>query len=387
MSEIKVKRKFDFSKLKELGQMDLKDIGSLFSNKKITKILNTKIERPKNIVSFDFGSKAIKIVTGKYSNGKLAITKCLDIPTPPDAILDGNIADKKQLSDIIQFTLKEEGIRAKDAIITINSSSIINREIVIPKVEKDEIPTVIRYEIQQYLPINLNDYILQYIVLDEIIDDNGEKLKVNVISVPNKIAKDYYDLIEEIGLNPYVLDVTYNSIRKINNYLIMNQEKEEKGTVAFVDMGATSINVTIFKNGKLEFTRIIKSGGDNIDYALSLENNMSIKSTESLKIKEADLYSDTKVNKVVKKSVDEMLDDLERIFKFYNNKSVGNEINKIYIYGGTSNLLAIEKYMSERLNINVEKLSILDNVEFKNKELTEQTLEQYLNAIGAIIRI
>ena len=37
MSEIKVKRKFDFSKLKELGQMDLKDIGSLFSNKKITK--------------------------------------------------------------------------------------------------------------------------------------------------------------------------------------------------------------------------------------------------------------------------------------------------------------------------------------------------------------
>lgn len=387
MSEIKVKRKFDFSKLKELGQMDLKDIGSLFSNKKITKILNTKIERPKNIVSFDFGSKAIKIVTGKYSNGKLAITKCLDIPTPPDAILDGNIADKKQLSDIIQFTLKEEGIRAKDAIITINSSSIINREIVIPKVEKDEIPTVIRYEIQQYLPINLNDYILQYIVLDEIIDDNGEKLKVNVISVPNKIAKDYYDLIEEIGLNPYVLDVTYNSIRKINNYLIMNQEKEEKGTVAFVDMGATSINVTIFKNGKLEFTRIIKSGGDNIDYALSLENNMSIKSTESLKIKEADLYSDTKVNKVVKKSVDEMLDDLERIFKFYNNKSVGNEINKIYIYGGTSNLLAIEKYMSERLNINVEKISILDNVEFKNKELTEQTLEQYLNAIGAIIRI
>ena len=100
----------------------------------------------------------------------------------------------------------------------------------------------------------------------------------------------------------------------------MNQEKEEKGTVAFVDMGATSINVTIFKNGKLEFTRIIKSGGDNIDYALSVENNMSIKSTESLKIKEADLYSDTKVNKVVKKSVDEMLDDLERIFKFYNNK-------------------------------------------------------------------
>ena len=167
----------------------------------------------------------------------------------------------------------------------------------------------------------------------------------------------------------------------------MNQEKEEKGTVAFVDMGATSINVTIFKNGKLEFTRIIKSGGDNIDYALSLENNMSIKSTESLKIKEADLYSDTKVNKVVKKSVDEMLDDLERIFKFYNNKLVGNEINKIYIYGGSSNLSAIEKYMADRFNIDVEKISMLDNVEIKSKELGAETIEQYLNAIGAIIRI
>ena len=35
-------------------------------------------------------------------------------------------------------------------------------------VQEEEMETVIRYEIQQYLPINLDDYIVQYVVLDEI---------------------------------------------------------------------------------------------------------------------------------------------------------------------------------------------------------------------------
>ena len=88
----------------------------------------------------------------------------------------------------------------------------------------------------------------------------------------------YYKLVKSLGLNPYVLDVTYNSLKKIVNHTGIIKNNGVGGTVAFVDMGATSSNVTIFKRGQLDFTRVIKSGGETIDQALSSRLDMSIKS-------------------------------------------------------------------------------------------------------------
>ena len=250
--------------------------------------------------------------------------------------------------------------------------------------------TVIRYEIQQYLPINLDDYIIQFVVLDEIVDDVGAKLKVNVTSFPEKLAFSYYSLINSLDLNTYALDVTYNSVNKIANYAQYTSKDGQVigGTVAFVDMGATSINVAIFKNGKLDFTRMIKSGGDNIDYALSQSLNMLIKSTESIKIKEGDLLSNKEdsSNKTIKKSVDEILEELERILQFYMNKS-NTTIDKIYIYGGLSNLNNINLYIKNKLSMDISKVDKMSNIDMTSNDLLGENIGQYLNAIGAIIRL
>lgn len=394
-------KKIDFSKIKELGNMDIKDLKNIFKKdsslsndkkeNKLVKKIKAGMEKPKNIVAFDIGSSSIKIVTGKYFKNKLTINKLIDTPTPEGAISDGKILSKQILGDMIQFALNENGIKINDAICTTNSSLIINREIIIPKVEEEEMETVIRYEIKQYLPINLNDYILQFIVLDEIIDNTGDKLKVSVISYPENMAYAYYDLLNLLELNPYSLDIEYNSLRKIAEYSKFNNNGEVSGgAVAFVDMGATSINVTILKNGKLDFTRMIKTGGDNISYALSKNLNMSIKSTESIKIEKGnllDIKEDDIVNVTIRDVIDDVLEELQRILQFYINKSSGVQLNKIFIYGGVANTKGIDSYMENRVKISVEKITTLENVDFSSKEISEEHIGEFVNAIGSIIRL
>jgi len=388
------KRKIDFSKLKNLASMDLKDLTTKMkssnnkSESKLKKLLNTKIEKSRNVISFDIGTNSTKIVVGKHFKDKVTINKCINIKTPEGSVADGKIINKEELCDILKFTLNQNNIKAKDGICTTNSSLIINRDIVIPKVQPEEMDTVIRFEIQQYLPINLNDYVIQYTILDEIVEDTGVKLKVNVISFPERVAYSYYELLNGLNLNPYILDVTYNSLNKAANYSELT--KGLRGTVAFVDMGATSINVTMLKNGKLDFTRMIKSGGDNIDFALSHKLDVSIKSTESIKIEKGNLENVKEndiVNLTIKDVVDSILDDLERIIQFYKNKSLSRGVDKIYIYGGTSNLVGIDKYIENKFNIPTEKIDNLINIDFMTNELKEISMEQYLNAIGSIIRL
>lgn len=382
--------------------MDVKDIGKLFKKDKSEDINSSyevnKVEKKgrlkeksRSVISIDLGTSFIKVAEGKYQKDKLSLNKVVQIPTPEGCITDGKIINAQAIIDVLSFLIKENSIRAKDVIFTTNSSSIINRDILIPVVQEEEMETVIRYEIQQYLPINLDDYIIQFIVLDEIVDDTGAKLKINVTSFPERMANTYYNVINALELNPYALDVTYNSINKLANYsqYTSNNGQIIGGTVAFVDMGATSINVAIFKNGKLDFTRMIKSGGDNIDYALSQSLNMSIKSTESLKIKDGDLLKNSEediLNLTIRKSVDDILEELERILQFYSNKS-NTTIDKIYIYGGTSNLKNIELYIKNKLNISVENIEDIPNIDFTSKDVINENLGQYLNAISAIIRL
>lgn len=389
------------SKLKELSSMDIKDIGKLFSKNKdqssnrYYKDINSKKKKSKEksrlVLSIDLGSNSIKAVEGKLQRNVINVNKLIEVATPEGTIIDGKIVNEEFIINVLERLIRENNIKAKDVIFTTNSSSIINRDILIPSVAEDEMDTVVRYEIQQYLPINLDDYVIQFIILDEIVDDNGMKLKINVTAFPERMALAYYDVINSLELNPYSLDVTYNAISKIANYgeYTLTDGQVIGGTVAFVDMGATAIDVSIIKNGKLDFTRMLKIGGDNIDYALSERLNTTQRLKDIIKSKEADLLKFNEGNtqiEIIKEVIDEILEELERIIQFYKNKSK-SDIDSIYIFGGVSSIKNIDIYLEEKLNIKVSKINEIKNVNLGNDALFTEDVSLYLNAIGAIIRL
>ncbi|MDO4926688.1 MAG: type IV pilus assembly protein PilM [Turicibacter sp.] len=375
------KKKFD---LKTILTMDINDLfkKKVGSSAKQSKVKKTKLMM-KPVVSFDFGSESIKVVEGRYFNGQLKVMNYFSVPTQ-GTLEDGCIVNEKLLIKNLEAALKEHKVKAKHAICTLNSTQIINRELFVPVVEEDELDTVVRFEIQQFLPINLSDYLIQYVILDQV-EVNGEpRLKLNVVTFPEKMAATYYKVLKEVGLKPYALDVTYNALGKLANHTqLLNEVTDSKGAVAFVDMGAQSIDLNIFTNGNVQFTRLIKSGGSIIDERLNQLPDMSIKSAASLK-KTADLNQDDMVSRILRVCVDEMMYELERVLQFYRNKSVGNQIDHIFILGGCSNIKGLEGYMSEKLSIPTSQIKALRNVEFL-EEFTQ--IHQYANAIGALIRL
>lgn len=374
------KKKFD---LKTILTMDINDLfkKKVGSSAKQSKVKKTKLMM-KPVVSFDFGSESIKVVEGRYFNGQLKVMNYFSVPTQ-GTLEDGCIVNEKLLIKNLEAALKEHKVKAKHAICTLNSTQIINRELFVPVVEEDELDTVVRFEIQQFLPINLSDYLIQYVILDQV-EMNGEpRLKLNVVTFPEKLAATYYKVLKEVGLKPYALDVTYNSLGKLANYSeLLNEVTDAKGAVAFVDMGAQSIDLNIFTNGNVQFTRLIKSGGMTINERLNQLPDMSIKSAASLQ--HADLNGDEMISRILRLSVDEMMYELERVLQFYRNKSVGNKIDHVFILGGYSNINGLETYMSEKLSISTSQLKGLNNVDFSDSSIQ---VHEYANAIGAMIRL
>ena len=364
--------------------ISMDSIKKIFNKSNKSKMPKEKIYKPRDVVAFDIGTNTIKVVEGRYTKNRLQVYKMFEFDTPEGTMEDGRIVNEKDLAHTIKGQLKKNSVKAKEATVTTSSSTIISRDVTIPVVAEDEMETVIRYEIEQYLPIKLDDYIIQFVVLDRITESDGPKFKVNVVAYPKVTARSYYDLIGALDLTPFVLDVNYNSLKKVSDLAGLNNSGS---TLAFIDMGATSINVTIFKQGKLDFTRIIKYGGDSIDYAVSSKLNIQTKAAEAEKISKGSLVNIgeyDELNSTLKETIDEILGELERILQFYNNQAVGNRIQKVIIYGGTSNIKGLQEYMEERIGVKTEKINRLNNIEFA---AGRNSVEKYMNVLGSFVRI
>ena len=298
---------------------------------------------------------------------------------------------KEALVSTLQKVLSDNGINAKEGICTNNSSLIINREILIPDVKEEELDTVVRYEIQQYLPINLDDYILQITMIGEEFSDDGKKLEVRAIAYPEKMARGYYDLLMALNLKPLALDVNYNALNKLLNYIeVINEHKLNiEEAVVFIDMGATSLDVNIYNNGILKFTRIIKAGGKYIDEILYENVNIPIEELENFKVNNIDLKEDELdfQNHIIIDTLDEWIDKVEKIIQFYKTKNFGDDVNKIFIYGRTSRIKNLEEYITSRIGIETIKIRNIPQIINDSNIDIGENIDNFINVIGSLIRL
>ncbi|HBJ1651765.1 pilus assembly protein PilM [Clostridium botulinum] len=383
---------FDFNKVKDFMNLDINDLKTKLAkvNEK-SKFLKVKKEKKRKVVAFDIGSTNIKIAEGTYYKGILSIEKLIDIPTPAEAIIDGNIEKKELLVSILQKALNDNGINAKEGICTNNSSLIINREILIPDVKDEELDTVVRYEIQQYLPINLDDYVLQMTKIGEEFSDEGKKLEIRAIAYPEKMAKGYYDLLMDLNLKPFALDVNYNALNKLLNHIevINNCKLNIEESFVFIDMGSSSLDVNIYNNGVLKFTRIIKAGGKYLDEILYENMNIPIEEIEKFKSHDIDLKEEELEfqNQIIIDTLDEWIDKIEKIIQFYKSKNFDDDINKIFIYGRTSRIKNLEQYITSKIGIETIKIRNIPEIINDSNIEVDENIDNFINVIGSLIRL
>lgn len=348
----------------------------------------------KNIIAIDIGTHSIKIVEGSYNINTVQINRVLTIPTPQDAFYDGQITDRERIEQAISSMLIKENIKSKDVAFTLESTDAINREIVLPWARPQELEQIIGFEVDQYLPIEVDKYILQYKIIDEFEEEGIKKVTVLVVALPKTISENYLDLGKNMGLNPHYLDTHSNGVHKLlpSKTTVNDSYPLEDQTVAAIDLGHQFINVTLINKGEFEFSRLLNNGGRDIDINIANLFNISLEeaAAEKMGLKNInhDIGEDTSANMltgIVKETIIDWLDEVQKIFRYYTSRAMGNAIDSICIYGGSSNIEGITTYIQEFFNMPTFKVNSLNNVKFNNKS-DAVDISTYVNAIGAIIR-
>lgn len=353
-----------------------------------------KILFPKRFLAIDIGTRNIKLIVAKENMKNIILERAIEIATPKNSFYDGEIKDANTIKNSVEKAILDNKIKCKKTICTLQSTSIITREIILPFAKDKELKNMVLYQIEQYLPIMMDEYVIEYRILEELKEEEGKKLKLLVAAMPKKIAEGYFNLLKDMGLKPYALDINSNAISKaFNRELKINDENISLDkTVAVIDLGNTFTNITILENGIYKFSRIIEHGGRNIDLSIANSFDISIEEAEGKKIElgnlngvKEDQLSYRILNELIVSSVEDGVDNIRRIFKFYTSRSTGNKIDAIYLYGGSSNIEGIEEFYSKMFNIPTFVIKKTNMIKF-SKEIDEEKIPCYINAISSILR-
>lgn len=294
-----------------------------------------------------------------------------------------------QLGYVIRDGLASNKISKGNVHAVVNSSRIILREVAFPKVDANEVDNLIKYQLGDYVPINPEDYVVKYINLGSFLDNGVEKLNILLIGVPNYVVQGHLQLIKNLNLKPVVLDYKGNAICKLLSFAETINNRHGRGeTIAFIDLSYENTGLTIIKDELIKVSRIIEGGFGNLlnnikdRFDLSEDDVLDrIVNIDDISERISQINENYEIVEELRRNVQEIMDRVEMIFRYYRTREIGNNIDLLILHGGLSEMNGIEKIFSNFFDTPAMKLETISKLKF------DGDLSKYANAIGGLIRL
>jgi len=341
----------------------------------------------KPMIGIDIGTDFIKIVQMKKNS---RISKLGMKSIPEGMVNQGRIEASTSLAEEIKRALSQNKIKGNRCSLCLSGSELIVRELKIPEMSESQIFENIKYEITSFLPLNHDDYCIDYKVLEYIPsqDTTPAKLRLMVAAVPNSLVQNYINTLKKARLKVSYVDVAPNIAGKIARWIMSNSaDKNINKNICMIDFGAHTTDITILKDGNYFIHKSIINGGDYITSLIADKMNLDLMEAEAFKLK-TNLFDENfhnSVNQHIKNFIDFQITDIERTIEFFNNRNNNVGVDQIYIMGGGSLLSGLAKYMEEHLSVSVSLLSDALK-QFKNGNIFGDKVSVFSQAIGATMR-
>lgn len=330
-------------------------------------------------IGLDIGSSYIKTVKLKESKGTYEL-ELFDLHSlPPELIVDGSIIDSLRLVDSLKEMAKKTGLKTKDAVISISGhSSVIIKRISLPEMSEEELSESIKFEAEQYVPFDIEDVNLDF----QIIGPKEEQGQMDVILVAVKkdIINEYISVVKEAGLNPVIVDI--DSFALENMYGV-NYEIEPEKNIALLNIGASTINMSILKNGVSVFTRDSSLGSNLHTEALQREFNLTYENAERLKRGQpVENSSPEDAAFVIESASEEILSEIIRSFDYFRSTTLNEDISGVVLSGGCALLKNFASMISEKTGIET-----IVAEPFRNIRIPKRFDNAYIEEIAPIMAV
>src|SRR5258708_19887853 len=124
----------------------------------------------KNLVGLDIGSSSVKAVELSKKGNTLHLLSLGFENLQTDNIVDGQIMELNNVSNVISNIFKEHQIRTNRVAAGVSGHSVIVKNIVLPQMSEEELQESFAWHAEEHIPFDISDVNLDYHVTDSTPD-------------------------------------------------------------------------------------------------------------------------------------------------------------------------------------------------------------------------
>ncbi len=337
-------------------------------------------KRKKQIVGCDIGSSAIKVVELKpLKSGEFQLVHAAIAELSSEAIVDGAIMDSSLVVESLSRLIADNGIKNPNFGTSLSGHSVILKKIPLPAMSETELAESIQWEAEQYIPFDINEVNLDYVVLDQ---GQGETMDVLLVAVKKEKIADYTSVLIQAGKQPALVDV---DVFALQNAYELNYELGPEA-VALVNIGASVMNINVIHEHQTVFWRDVSFGGNQYTEAIQRELNLPREEAERLKRGErVGERSIQQVLGVVNSVSEDLAAELQKTIDFFVATSSVDSLDKLVLAGGGSQLLGLDEILKERFQVPVEVMNPFRNIRYDESEFDPEWINRNAPSMGIAV--
>lgn len=344
-------------------------------------------KKSKNLIlAVDIGHQNTKfLIISKSRGSKIKIIQAVRKPTPKDSFKNGSIINEDNLADFISRTVAEMELLEEVEVVAgfSGKNGLITKKIDIPNIEQDQIPEHLPFEVEQYLPYDMNDLDLDYEILDKSKARESNTIPIFVVAVLVKAVSEYDNLFAKAFLTCDIIDV---NVLALSNIFEWNYGKDQKKSFLLLDVGDSHTNMSVIDTGEVIFTRSISVGG--AVYTEKISNKLQVDYQEAEDLKVNKTGQPEEVKQAILDAHALFCDEIYTGYESFKTFFPQIELSSLFVTGGSIQTEGMLSSLEKKFSLPVKQMDSLKNVEgFSELKIKKEELSLYFSvALGIGLR-
>lgn len=200
--------------------------------------------------------------------GSDVISERVILPTPPNAVEDGQLVGLDALRDAMEPVLRQ-GLfrRCRKVVFSLCSTQVISESVTVPAVKKQQrLGQMLLANMDEYFPVDPGEYQLSWESVGVEQREDARLLRVQLWAVPRAMLQRYYALANSMGLSVAAVDFCGHSHATAvdADFALPKHAKSsadtDDGVCLYINAESELLLLTFVYNGQVKLQRLLQRG-------------------------------------------------------------------------------------------------------------------------------
>ena len=351
----------------------------------------------KKLVGLKIGSS--QIAAARIQNGSVPeLVQAVRAPLEPGVVVAGELRDPEALAVALREFFKQHGLPKRGVRLGIANNRIGVRTFDVAGItDPKQLDNAIKFRAQEVLPIPIEEAVLDYQVLSQFTDEEGQPVRRVLLVVAYRELVDRYLLAcRKAGIQIVGIDLEafalLRALAEPRPELPVGQV-DERGALVAVAIGHERSTFAVSDGRICDFTRVLEWGGWALNVAIARALDTAPSEAEPIKralsfagagelpegIGEEQLET---AREAARKQLQSFARELVSSLQFYQNQPGSLGIGEIVVTGGTTHMPGFGAELERLIGVPVRVGDPLSRVKVSKKVREREQLGSLAVAIG-----